>query len=175
MGNLLNHPASLNCVIKLGDWWWNVNAEENTWNLAARTCKLAFWSPNIIKCSKLSALGVNFFHSPDDQLPQTPRSTVFVDTSFKGKEKHCPNKRMISKWKGKTDILPGKWTWITDFINCSGWLIIRWHWVPSTSYPTMVANSQYGRQSSVNICLYILRIVSWVGTPPCYSLQKHCS
>lgn len=56
----------------------------------------------------LSALRVNFFHSPDDQLPQTPRSTVFVDTSFKGKEKHCPNKRMISKWKGKTDILPGK-------------------------------------------------------------------
>lgn len=103
----------------------------------------------------LSALRVNFFHSPDDQLPQTPRSTVFVDTSFKGKEKHCPNKRMILKWKGKTDILPGKWTWITDFINCSGWLIIRWHWVPSTSYPTMVANSQYGRQSSVNICPYI--------------------
>lgn len=113
----------------------------------------------------LSALRVNFFHSPDDQLPQTPRSTIFVDTSFKGKEKHCPNKRMILKWKGKTDILPGKWTWITDFINCSGWLIIRWHWVPSTSYPTMVANSQYGRQSSVNICPYILRIVSWVGTP----------
>lgn len=94
---------------------------------------------------------------------------------IQGKRKTLSQQKDNFKMERKTDILPGKWTWITDFINCSGWLIIRWHWVPSTSYPTMVANSQYGHQSSVNICPYILRIVSWVGTPPCNSLQKHCS